>query len=642
MPEDADHRGGQGIGRTARHGKLAAFLVATLGLSWLALTLPPEGFFSGDSGLKLIAARNAIAHPARPFEIDLPRIGGQPAHHVDPMIVVHRDHAHALQSALFPVISAPFIAVLGLRGAYVLPVLGFLAMLPLLDLIRKQAAPDASFAILAWLVVLANPMLFYSLELWEHAPAVALLAGATAATFLADQRDLAPVWTLASGALGGMSMLLRPEALWYVAGLAVIIGRKKWLVFGCGATAMLIPFGAANYGHSGNVLGPHAAANLAPLLDSWLDGRWQRAQAWLGPQGPVAAAGLFLVAAAWISRPFGFDLRTRQAIGLTGAVLVSALAAQRLLPRGSLWQAFPIVLLATIPTRRSATPRRLYTVAGVAALGIILSATHEGGAQWGPRFLLIATPALLVVSAAAATDAVGAGRVRVLRIALVGAVLVAGLATSRLAYRELRDAKRSYARIVATTAALTSPGESVVTNVWWLDQITASLYGTRVFLYARDVPTAERILRELADAGTSRIALIWAEGPAGETLEAAVRGTCFEIVGIEEETVRSLRIATATCRAKAADRRQVVSSFLTVALRLRRTRGGTRSRIDSRLPKHSSRSPPCSSREARGLGMTVCSRCSVSTTMSRSRRPDPAMVLPTKSEPLGIDSSATP
>ena len=98
---------------------------------WLAADLPPHAFYSGDSGVKLIAARNAIAHPSRPFEIDLPTINGRPLPYVERFFAVHGQHAHALQSPLFPVLSAPFIAMFGLRGAYLLPVASFVALVPL-------------------------------------------------------------------------------------------------------------------------------------------------------------------------------------------------------------------------------------------------------------------------------------------------------------------------------------------------------------------------------------------------------------------------------------------------------------------------------------------------------------------------------
>ena len=139
---------------------IGALVIATLGIGWLAVSLPPDGFFSGDSGLKLIAAFNAIDHPLRPFALDLPEIAGRPVRYVDTMVVVHDDHGHVIQSPLFPVISAPLIASLGLRGAYALPALAFIVLLPLLNVMRSHAAPRTSIGVLACIAVGANPMLF--------------------------------------------------------------------------------------------------------------------------------------------------------------------------------------------------------------------------------------------------------------------------------------------------------------------------------------------------------------------------------------------------------------------------------------------------------------------------------------------------
>jgi hypothetical protein len=77
-------------------------LPATAAMTWLALALPPYAFYSGDPGLKLMAALSTIEHPNRPFELELPRIGGRHVDYLDPMIVRHSDHAHVLQSPIFP------------------------------------------------------------------------------------------------------------------------------------------------------------------------------------------------------------------------------------------------------------------------------------------------------------------------------------------------------------------------------------------------------------------------------------------------------------------------------------------------------------------------------------------------------------
>jgi hypothetical protein len=534
--------------RSGRKWITAALVMATLGIGWLAVSLPPDGFFSGDSGLKLIAALNAIDHPLRPFALDLPEIAGRPVRYVDTMVVVHDDHGHVVQSPLFPVLSAPLIAGLGLRGGYVLPALAFIVLLPLLNVMRRHAAPRTSIGVLACVAVGANPMLFYALEFWEHAPAVALAAASSAAALAGIDRDRPAPWVVASGVLGGLSVLLRPEVVWYVAGLGLVLGFRWWAAFGAGAAAILVPFALANYAHAGTIMGTHASASLVSLTDGYLSARWQRIDAWFGPHSAAVMVAFALVAAAWLAAFMKVELAKRQTIALAGVALLSVLAARQALPRESLWQAFPLALLALVPASTSAgRVRWLYVIAAVSILGIVLTAAHDGGAQWGPRFLLVTAPVVLVLAAHGASDALNPGYGRVLRIGIVALILIAGLATSRAAYRELRGSKRFYARVVSTATAVTSPEEVLLTNVWWFDQIAAPLYGTRTFLYANSPQTATEIVRQLTEARIGRVTLVTTKEEGGELLDDALAGTCFEIVGTREIPERRLRFASARC-----------------------------------------------------------------------------------------------
>jgi len=188
----------------------------------------------------------------------------------------------------------------------------------------------------------------------------------------------------------------------------------------------------------------------------------------------------------------------------------------------------------------------LYVIALVTLVGIVLTATHDGGAQWGARLLLVTAPPLMVLAARGATQAVGVGRWRAARVALVLLTLIAGLATSRSAYQELRSTKREYARLVQSTASLTAPGDIIVTNVWWFDQIAASLYGSRVFLYTADRASATSALADLSTANVHRLALVWASD-ADSSLDDVVQGSCFHIVDIHEAREHRLRLASARC-----------------------------------------------------------------------------------------------
>src|SRR4029453_7092506 len=239
--------------------------------------------------------------------------------------------------------------------------------------------------------------------------------------------------------------------------------------------------------------------------------------------------------------------RGRQVAALAGALAIAAAAGERLLPRDSFWQAFPLSLLALVPTGPLPPPaRRLYVIALVTLAGIVLTATHDGGAQWGARLLLVTAPPLIMLAARGATQAVGAGRWQVARVVLVLLTLLAGLATSRTAYQELRSTKRGYARLVQTTASLTAPGRVLVTNVGWFDQIAASLYGSRVFLYTADRASATSALDDLSTANVHRLELVWASD-ADSSLDDVVHGSCFRIVGIHEAREHRLRLASALC-----------------------------------------------------------------------------------------------
>ena len=184
--------------------RLSSLLIALAALlSVLAAGLRPDAFFVGDPGVKLIAAQNAIDHPSRPFEITLPRIASIPVPHVEPFFSVHGDHAHAITSALFPVLSAPFLVAFGARGLYVLPALGFLLTVAGCAALATALDPRRRPVVAGLAAALGTPFLFYGLEFWEHTLALGC-ATLGAALFLKRR-------ALVAGLLFGVAALLRPK-----------------------------------------------------------------------------------------------------------------------------------------------------------------------------------------------------------------------------------------------------------------------------------------------------------------------------------------------------------------------------------------------------------------------------------------------
>src|SRR5262245_36858816 len=193
----------------------SALLLVLFGavLFFLQSSLRADAFFVGDPGIKLIAAKNAIARPEHPLDVPLPVIGQESLPYVEPFFEVHGDHAHAVTTDLFPLVSARAIQWFGLRGAYVLPATGFLGILAGCAWLAVALDNRRNPALVLAVAGVATPFLFYGLEFWEHTPAVALATIGTAA-FVSASPDRRSRLTraFAAGAAFGAAVLLRPES----------------------------------------------------------------------------------------------------------------------------------------------------------------------------------------------------------------------------------------------------------------------------------------------------------------------------------------------------------------------------------------------------------------------------------------------
>ena len=186
---------------------LTALVVVALGRG-----LIQETWVAGDSGVKLVATRNALQHPSSPLEIPLPVIGGHPVPLVEPFFRVHGDHSHAVTPETFVLASAPLLGWFGIRGLYILPAAGVVLALVSWMWIGARLVRGANPWLIWGVALVGTPWLFYGLEFWEHAPALGL---ASLGTALLLPTGATRRWhVLAAGFCLGLAVLLRPEAGW--------------------------------------------------------------------------------------------------------------------------------------------------------------------------------------------------------------------------------------------------------------------------------------------------------------------------------------------------------------------------------------------------------------------------------------------
>jgi len=534
--------------RSAEHTAIVLWLAA-IGLALLRLqtTLPPHGFAAGDPGVKLISTFEAIAHPERPTQIDLPRVAGTPLPAMERFFQQHGDHAHALQSPLFPLLSAPVVALGGLRAAYLLPAASFIAFTYFSYLLAVFGGSRKLVA--AVVVTAASPLFFYALEFWEHVPAAACLAASTWLALREQPRER----LVAAGAISATACLLRPEGIWYVAGIFVALRDvRRASLFALAAASILSVYAAANLAEGAPVLGFHAAANLATLSDSWLTARGERAAAWFGLGAWPVVLGFSAIALSWAGRGRIGSKGSHEVVALLGALIVGVAGATGSAGgTDSIWRAWTIGAVVAVPRSRTTRELRLWLVLGIAATGVVLTSTHNGGAQWGPRILLICSPLLAALSAVAVSSFLAQGPTRApASAALVLALLACGAWSTRAVYLDLRSTKRYYARLVDAVGSAAPPGSLIVTNLWWLDQIAASLHPSRQFLYVEDAGQAAGVMSAASRDAGATVVLAWSDDSSEPgNLLGWMRGTCYRATWTRRVPERMVELAGAVCDA---------------------------------------------------------------------------------------------
>jgi hypothetical protein len=294
------------------------------------------------------------------------------------------------------------------------------------------------------------------------------------------------------------------------------------IIGGAGGIAPLLLFNQLVYG---SPLGPHVLVagrtndlQVATGLAGFLEARRAWAAMLIAPLDRPLLSGallsvLAIVGATWIagrrhtSRPAGW------LYAMVGALLGFGLALQATPGGGfqtTLLVTFPPVLLCLVPAH---TPREQTSQArltdlllwfGLAYIALAwLARLPDGGAQWGPRVLLPAIPALTLAAAVRLAVWVRSGPAPAFAVAAAVALLVNLALFSQVAgLRQLRAFNTGNHQIATTVAQ--SGAQAVITDIWYAPPLLAQLFydGRLVFLVdnGRDL---DDLLGRLEASGTT-------------------------------------------------------------------------------------------------------------------------------------------
>lgn len=242
-------------------------LIILLILGWFSISTLV--FWSPDTGLRYLQVRELIDKQWQSTWVDYP------AHVLDPELkyvpyyyafIVVGAQIFLEISSFFPLLASLLFPVVGRLGLVIPPVVGGMAScIAIYRLARLTRLQHSAF--IMWVVVLATPVLFYSIEFWDHTFVLAFSLWSV--YFLArGLGDDGRGNMFVAGIMASMAWIQRAEYAVFVIALAfswLIVSRLKirpMLVFAWGNLVGALPLFIVQYHWIGHPLG----VTYAPVL----------------------------------------------------------------------------------------------------------------------------------------------------------------------------------------------------------------------------------------------------------------------------------------------------------------------------------------------------------------------------------------
>ncbi len=196
-------------------------------------------YFSGDGGLKALLAKQLATGELR-FDLITPtstwihNLWNQGLYPYEPPFVYNIDDKYFITFPYsFPLITAPFYALFGERGLYLVPLLSaWIIWLTFYWICQKIKLNNFSISLGLAALIFTSYLTIYSAMYWEHTLAVALCFAGIGLYIIGNYPEpRTNTVTIVSGILIGLSVWFRPEFLCMVALLSGMVIFAAWKFF---------------------------------------------------------------------------------------------------------------------------------------------------------------------------------------------------------------------------------------------------------------------------------------------------------------------------------------------------------------------------------------------------------------------------
>jgi|GEM_PF-1609616 len=369
-----------------------------IALLYLILLLAsPSGFWIIDEGNKYLWAENFSSTGSLKLADHSGAVSPGHSSFRPPFSIPAKDNAGQITvfSPLFIVLISPLVKIGGWKAAALFPLLSTLLLLHLCKILAGRLQIEYRWYT-TLLLGAASPLLFYSITLWEHTLALALLLGGLILALPEDQNKRHSFY---AGILFALAFYLRPETGIFALTLWIFLTSwKKSVIFG-GITTLilLIPF---NWLLTGSPIPLQTTANFITRWSELSAGQWlitrldaiyalllQSSDLWYLSIIPIISLLCFLFL------PGVFKLLFPLSLLVLG--VVNWFNPDPFLDLGehaSMLYTAPVFLLPLLAKPENAAGKKIRLALLIAVPLVILSLPVYKGIHFGPRLLLTLIP----------------------------------------------------------------------------------------------------------------------------------------------------------------------------------------------------------------------------------------------------------
>jgi hypothetical protein len=197
---------------------------------YLRSQVPDDIYFSSDGGLKALLAKQLSSGNLR-FDLNLQvppwvhNIWDSGLYPFEPPFSYKISNLYYITFPFtFPLVTAPFYAIFGYRGFYIIPLISaWIIWVSSYRLCQSFKLDNFMISLGLITLIFASPLTMYSGMYWEHTLAVALAFSGLVMIFSDRENQFTNKAAILSGMLIGLSVWFRPEFLALVAILIILI-----------------------------------------------------------------------------------------------------------------------------------------------------------------------------------------------------------------------------------------------------------------------------------------------------------------------------------------------------------------------------------------------------------------------------------